>query len=168
MQSRDDQAIALRQEYLSAMRNLASTVTIVTKANPDGPIGMTATAVCSLSADPPAIIICVNNAASLRPALHLGERFAVNLLAKGQADLATCFGGGAARAERFGFGDWNHDGECAPFLENAMGALFCTVADIHEYGSHVIIVGRVDRIRRTEDLSPLLYANGKFVSLSAT
>lgn len=161
----DEATPTIRQQFLLAMRKMASSVTILTKADPAGAIGMTATAVCSLSADPPAVIVCVNQSASLCSVLDLGEQFAINLLAEGQDELAQCFGSASHRGERFSRGGWRHDIADAPFLEDGMGTLFCTVADLHTFGSHAIVVASVDSIRLSDERAPLLYANGSFTSI---
>ena len=96
----------LAQGFRDAMRRLASTVTIVTTTTDEGPSGMTATAVTSLSADPPAILVCVNRSASIHAKLELGRRFCISLLSVDHRDLPSAFGGGIDPDKRFDYGSW--------------------------------------------------------------
>src|SRR3546814_15206357 len=80
------QTCALPIAFRAAMRRLAATVTVISTRADDGiRHGMTATAVTSVSADPPAVLACVNRSAALHAQLHLGPLFCINLLQIGRA-----------------------------------------------------------------------------------
>jgi flavin reductase (DIM6/NTAB) family NADH-FMN oxidoreductase RutF len=158
---------ALRSDFLQAMRRLTSTVTIITKAHEEGALGMTATAVCSLTSDPPAILACINRNASICRWLVPNEAFCVNLLADGHAAVATQFAGKAPVGERFLHGEWRHDEHGLPYLADALCSLFCQVDLATDYGTHTILVGRVLRVRLTSADTPLLYGEGRFRTLTA-
>ena len=155
----------LEELFRSAMRRLASTVTIVTSAGPEGRSGMTATAVTSLTADPPALLVCVNRSASLHASLHMHSPFCINLLNPDHADLSFAFGGRVAPEERFEFGDWADDAGGTPYLLDAQSNLFCTVDAMLDYGTHTIFVGKITSIRLHGDVNPLIYGDGRFLGV---
>src|SRR3954462_7103791 len=87
------EAQQVKAAFRNAMRRLAATVTIVTTADGGRWHGMTATAVTSVSADPPALLVCVTQSASLQEPLMASGRFGVNLLRACHADLCGIFSG---------------------------------------------------------------------------
>ena len=155
--------------FKDAMRRLAATVTIVTTAAENGDsYGMTMTAVTSLSMDPPSLVVCVNRGASMHEVL-VGTRdaeFCVNLLRCGHEPAANAFAGAAEREKRFGTGDWQYNENGTPYLADAQSNLFCTVNAALTYASHSIFVGTVTRVLLDGDVSPLLYADGRYAQLS--
>lgn len=165
-QSGEDLQAELAAGFRAAMRQLAATVTIVTTQE-DGVLhGMTATAVTSLSADPPALLVCVNRQARIHPALHVEQAFCVNILGVAHADLASAFGGQVDPAHRFAHGAWQQDGDGVPFLAHAPALLFCTVDLLMDYGSHTVVVGKVTRTAVDDRVAPLLYGHGAYLSVT--
>src|SRR5271167_2617666 len=81
------------EEFRSAMRRLAGGVSIVSGAGPAGPLGVTATAVTSLTAEPPSVLCCLNRALDLESAVKATGTFAVNMLRADHHDLAKRFAG---------------------------------------------------------------------------
>jgi flavin reductase len=151
--------------FKGAMRRLATTVTIVTTRGPDErPMGMTATAVTSVSAEPPALLICVNRSASIHPSLTMGRRFCVNLLASDHGHLSSAFGGRVAPDERFATGAWQADAD-VPFLADAQSNIFCTVDGLHDYGTHTIVIGKVGSVRLHGEVRPLIFGDGRFLAV---
>lgn len=157
----------LEQDFKSAMRRLAATVSIVSTANQDGWHGMTATAVTSVSMDPPSVLVCVNTTASLHKVLHAGRRFCINLLRASQESYAGTFSSSKIRgAERFADHAWkgSDEPESLPYLVDAQANLFCDIDQMVSYGTHTIFIGRVNAIRIGELVSPLLYADGQYLA----
>ena len=157
----------LASDFKAAMRRLVSTVTIVTNRDPrtGQRSGMTATAVTSLSADPPALLVCVNRSASMHPSLAIGSRFCVNILGEPHEELARSFGGQTEPGFRFEAGQWS--GDEVPFLADAVATVFCQVDQLIDYATHSIVIGRVGAARVNGTHRPLVYGNGKF-ALTAT
>jgi flavin reductase (DIM6/NTAB) family NADH-FMN oxidoreductase RutF len=155
----------LTASFKSAMRRLAATVTIVTGGPEGNRGGFAATAVCSVSADPPALLVCVNRSASLHASLTMGSLFCVNLLHGQHTELSHVFGGKVVPEERFNFGHWEHDAEGIPYLVDAQANLFCTVDALMPYGTHTIVVGKVSQVRLHGEIAPLIYADGKFIAI---
>ena len=153
---------SLAQAFRQAMRQLVSTVHLITANGPAGPVGMTATAAVSLSFEPLSVLVCVNRQASIYPVLQSAQRFCLNVLAAGQAEIADQFGYGEREAERFTVGDWIDFGG-VPALQSAQSSILCACEPLTDYGSHGLIAGRVLDVR-TDARPPLLYGNGGYVS----
>ena len=49
-----------QREFRQAMAHLAAAVNIVTTEGPHGKLGITVTAVCSVTDTPPTVLVCVN------------------------------------------------------------------------------------------------------------
>lgn len=146
--------------FKKAMRRLTSTVTIITTAHRGERFGMVATAVSSVSAEPPSIVIGVNHSASLFEPLIGSGRFAVNMLECADASLIAIFGGQIKGQERFNHGQWI-DADDIPSLASAQATLICTVAKTLTYGSHELIIGTIEHVRVKEAISPLLWQDGQ-------
>jgi flavin reductase len=163
--SPDSPAVALNEVFKRAMRRLAATVTIITTASPAGRCGMTATAVTSVSADPPSVLICVTRSASIRPSLNEGGAFCINVLSEHHHDLSLAFGGKVAPEQRFFLGDWNTLKENGiPYLADAQANLFSCVDRQFDYGTHTIIIGKVTFVRIQGDVRPLIFGDGRYIS----
>jgi flavin reductase len=151
-----------KAEFRQAMRRLTSTVTVITACHEDRRYGMTATAVTSVTADPPSRLICVNRSASLHEPLIRSGRFCVNVLLAEQTDIATAFSGGRPQEARFAEGHWNADDFGVPFLRDAQANIFCDADAMSSYGTHSIIIGKVSDILIHGRITPLLYQDGKY------
>jgi flavin reductase len=150
------------------MRRLASTVCVLT-AGADGRWrGMTVTAVMSLSAEPPTLVVAVNRSASTNGLLQEGAAFAVNLLAEAQEPLASRFAGAAPPETRFDGLDWAEDPWGAPYALGGPASISCLVGRRLEHATHSLIIGDVRQVRLADGLSPLVYANGAFTGLRRT
>jgi flavin reductase (DIM6/NTAB) family NADH-FMN oxidoreductase RutF len=142
-----------------AMRRLAATVTIVSTADDEGYHGLAATAVTSVSTEPPSILTCINRSASPSEVLMQRGRFAVNILHADNAGLVPIFSGKIKGPERFTHGIWDHlDG--VPVLTNAQAVMVCTLAEKLVFGTHTVVIGTVDAVRIREDIDPLVYQDG--------
>lgn len=153
---------ALPDNFKQAMRRLAATVSVVTCADQQQWFGLTATAVTSLCAEPASIIVCINSASSVLPALNRSRRFCVNLLTTGQHDISSNFGGRLQGAERFNHGRWELGEEGVPYLADAQANLFCELDNSIAYGTHLIVIGRVTQVHFAEAVAPLIYQNGTY------
>ena len=158
----DDISPQLRQDFRLAMRRLAATITIVSAKGSEGRHGMVATAVTSLSADPPSLIACVNKSASIHDPIIESAAFCVNLLACGHEHLVPTFSGKEKGESRFSAGDWQTGDMDIPYLAGAQASLFCAVEQSVPYRSHSIFIGVVRAIRLSDALEPLIYQDGGF------
>jgi hypothetical protein len=77
--------------FRDVVGRFASGVTVITTRDGGQDFGMTASAMSSLSLDPPMILICVNRRAASRQAISHARVFGVNILHEDQASLAVHF-----------------------------------------------------------------------------
>lgn len=157
----------LTEVFKAAMRRFAVSVSIITIADAKTRAGMTATAVSSVSLDPPSLLVCVNRKARLHVDMHRGRRFCVNMLTNDQSALSSAFGGRLPADERFKLGTWLVQGIDPPHLSEAQANVFCTVDALFDYGSHTIFIGKVESVRLSGECRPLVYADGRYCSLLA-
>jgi flavin reductase (DIM6/NTAB) family NADH-FMN oxidoreductase RutF len=150
----------LAEAFRAAMRGVASTVFLVTTRDEAGPHGMAASAVISVSMEPPAMLVAVNRSASIGPVLGRTRQFCVNILAEEHDDVVAPFSDSSRRRERFSGEAWAMSEEGLPYLRSAQSALFCTVDAELEYGTHTLFVGRVVRVAAGLGGSPLVWFKG--------
>lgn len=146
------------------MRHVGSTVTIITTDN-GKPSGMVATAMMSLSLEPPALAIGINHSASICGPLLERQAFCVNILSRHDDDISRRFTRLSGTA-RFSAGHWCTDDSGIfrniPFLATAQAALFCTVQQSMDSGTHCLIVGSILRAIDNSVDDPLLYCDGGY------
>ena len=153
--------------FRAAMRQLASGICLVTQNVNGDRTGMTATAVASLSLDPPTLIVCVNRGASIYPGLRPGAAFGVSVLGADHRELADRFAGrtGENGGERFREGRWRVAPNGAPLLADALAALACEVEEIVERNTHAIVIGLVKHAAAASGGGALLYWRGVYDQL---
>lgn len=155
----------LGDAFRRAMRNVASAVYLITADGPEGRVGMTATAACSLSFDPFSVLICVNRSASMFRTLEATNRFVLNILSAEDAAIAAAFGSPAGRDDRFGQGDW-YQLAGLPALRSSLASIACDIAGNTDFGTHRIFIGQVAQVDNREGLAELLYCQGAFRALA--
>jgi flavin reductase len=154
-------------EFKLGMRNLAGAVSIITSAAEGRPYGMTATAVCSASAEPPTVLICVNQHTNTYKAIADAGLFCVNVLRHEDQDLSTTFSGGQKGEGRFRPEQWHKLATGAPVLESALVAFDCRVVNRLPHGTHTIFLGAVEKLQIGRKGKPLLYSDGQYAKLSS-
>ena len=155
-------------EFRTAMRRLAAGVSIISAPSPKGPLGITATAVTSLTAEPPSLLCCVNKNLVVGEAIKSMGRYAVNVLSQEHCTLARRFAGmdGAERLERFDLGVWETMVTGAPLLSGAVANFDCEIEQMVTAATHTIFIGQVIAVTSRENGRPLLYGDGKFTGLA--
>jgi flavin reductase (DIM6/NTAB) family NADH-FMN oxidoreductase RutF len=156
------------KDYRDGMRLLVSGVSVLTTRDGAARGGLTATAVCSLSAHPPRLLACVNRTGRSYPMFTASRILCVNVLAGGHAAVAERFAlsGGAAGDDKFAIGDWSNLSTGAPALDGALAAFDCRVAEIVESETHGILIGDVVDIRTCRSGAALVYVEGGFAVLA--
>lgn len=150
-------------QFRAAMRRLAASVAIVVAKGDEGPVGMAATSITSLTIDPPAILVCVNRATHLHALLVPSAPLSVNLLSQHQQEVSAAFGGGVPGKQRFQVGNWI-DGEYGlPVLEGAQANLQCLIDTMLAYGTHSIAIARVLNATVSGPVDPLIYQDGRYL-----
>jgi len=155
----------LLQSFRSAMRHVAATVYAVTTGHGGGRYGILATAVSSLSFDPPSLLVCVNRSASLHAPLASAGIFCVNVLGLGNRDVAEHFASCPAE-ERFAVGEWE-EAHGVPLLATAQSSFVCRRRHCHEYGTHTIFIGELIVAKHRADAAPLTYYDRRYIDISA-
>jgi flavin reductase len=140
----DHQSMDVDAQFRKAMRRFAGTVTAITTVSEDGPVGLIATAVCSLSATPPSVVVCVNRSASAHDSILKSGVFGVNLLHPTQDEVVRRFSKERG-AVRFQETPWNFSSG-VPLLDGAEAAIHCRLDKIYDGFSHSIMVGIVEQI----------------------
>jgi flavin reductase (NADH) len=147
-----------RQSFFEVMASFPSGVAIVTTVAPDGaPRGLTTTAVSSVSAHPPTILVCVDLGSRTLAALRARRNFVVNFMGEGSSQLCLLF---ASKADdKFDRVSWRPTSLGLPLLhEDVLAWAECSTVHDLEVGDHVILVARVDDGGVAPDLdSPLMY-----------
>lgn len=149
-------------DFRKAMRRLASAVTVVSTAHDGHRHGMTATAVTSVSSNPPSLLACINRSASLHAPLIASGHFCVNILHGTQSEIADAFGGKRAGNDRFAAGRWATHDNGLPYLWDAQASIFCVSDLVTSYGTHSIVVGKISEIIVGGHVAPLLYQDGRY------
>ncbi|MFD9123909.1 flavin reductase family protein [Kitasatospora sp. NPDC059571] len=130
-------------EFRAAMASLAAPVTVVTCYDEEGVArGLTASAVASLSLDPPLFLVCLDRRSSTHDVLVSAPSFAVHLLGPGNEELALRFAGPAEAR----FAGRPVTGDAAPLLPEAPLTLVCARYGVRDGGDHSILIGRVTGI----------------------
>lgn len=170
----DDEGAAyeeqVTQHFLTAMSALAATVCVVAASTPTGErYGITATAVCSLSTEPPQLVACVNRSSSIAKALSGTGWFSVNILSGTQEDVAATFAGRTGRrgSDRFDDEQWSMHVTGTPTLHGAAASCVCHVSNSIHQASHLVLIGRVlDVLLPQGELpAPLMYHMRRFTTV---
>lgn len=150
-------------DFKRAMRALPAQVAVISSRSDKVRIAMTATAVTSMSAEPPQILICVHKLARPTAIMRAAGAFAVNLLTARQMQIANqCARPALEPEQRFDLGDWTestHLGQ--PLLDGAMVNLECELTSQSEQGTHYVFVGLIRSIRFAAG-EPLLYHDASY------
>ncbi len=150
--------------FKAGMRRLAGGVTLVTTLWNGERGGLTATAVCSVSAEPPQLLACINKTASAHDLIAQSGIFCINLLGTQHIELAGRFSGqhGVEGDERFRQGEWCQLSTGAPVLPDALASFDCRTARQIEASSHTIFIGHIVDIAVSPG-KPLIHADGGFL-----
>ena len=151
--------------FRATLGRFATGVTVITAVDPDGrDHGMTVSAFCSLSLDPPLVLVCVDHKAGMHDVLAEGTPFAVNVLAAGQEALSRRFATGD-QGDRFAGVGYHRAAGGPALLDGVLAWLDCRVAARHPGGDHTIVVGAVHEAGTHDPARPLLYYRSGYASL---
>lgn len=157
------------RDYKKAMRHLGGAACVITVTHQGQKTGLTATSVTSVAAEPPELLVCVNQDTSAWPLIDKSGYFGVNVLSTAQQHVALQFAGvgGFKGAERYNNASWSqHNGIW--LLDDAPAAFACEVSEVIIRHSHALILGRVEYVQFAgQAIEPLLYWQGQFGTFSA-
>ncbi|HET7035814.1 MAG TPA: flavin reductase family protein [Thermomicrobiaceae bacterium] len=154
-------------EFRDVMARFPSGVTVVTTASPDGYHGVTVSAFCSLSLEPPLVLVCIDKAIQSHDLITNASAFVVNLLARDQSFLAEQFAGRTPLADP-SFSRLPHRlGELgAPVLDGTVGHVECERWAAYDGGDHTIVVGQAHGLALGPASDPLVYFERGFTDLA--
>ncbi len=151
-------------DFRRAMGCFATGVTVVTTRQQDGtPCGLTASAVSSVSLEPPLVLVCVDKKSESYPHFGPAGVFAVNVLDEDQQAISSRFAASGGNKFAGLAYSWGETG--APILERRLAVLECRIVHTYEGGDHVIYVGAVERAEGGTG-RPLLYFCGGYGALA--
>jgi flavin reductase (DIM6/NTAB) family NADH-FMN oxidoreductase RutF len=123
---------------------------------------MTVSAFCSVSLEPPLVLICIEKDASVYKALTTAPGFAVNILSAKQEQIARRFA--IVDINRFDGVGFTRSGNGYAILDDVVGVIECRRTTLYDGGDHTIILGEVEATR-VESGAPLLYYRGGYAQL---
>lgn len=150
--------------FRSVFAQLPSGVTVLTTVGPDGPTGMTASSVTSLSLDPLLVLACASTASATLAAISRRGAFGVNVLDEHGQALAAAFARRCHPGEKFA-GVRYGVRHGVPVLDDALAWVTCDVTATHPGGDHTILVGAVTGMHRA-DGEPLVWHDGRYRALT--
>jgi flavin reductase (DIM6/NTAB) family NADH-FMN oxidoreductase RutF len=158
-------------EFKLGMRSLAGAVNIITCRHDGRLYGMTATAVCSATAEPPTVLACINRSTTTHEAVSRAEIFCVSVLRPEDRELSALFSGshgsGLRGEARFRQEQWQTLSTGAPVLKNALVAFDCRVVNRMAHGTHTVFLGEVQQLLIGRKGKALLYADGQYAKLAS-
>jgi len=150
------------QELRRLLRRVPAAVAVVTVDADGQRLGLTVTALVSLSLDPPLVGVAVGRSAALHELLREAGGFAVSLLSSGQDAVAQHFARGVPPIALW-TGIETREGPRGPLLEGALGWLECSLESEAPAGDHTLFVGRVESVAGGEPgLAALLRVGGGY------
>lgn len=157
---------ASRELFIEGMRNVASSVAVVTTTGESGRHGATVNAFSSVSADPPQLLVCLRTESRIAGAVRANQTFCLNVLSAGHSYVADRFSGrhDASLEDRFDGIDYHQSGADWVVLKDA-NAFGCRISDLLVSGTHTIFLGHVIAVQ-SSDAPPLTYLQGKYRQLS--
>jgi flavin reductase (DIM6/NTAB) family NADH-FMN oxidoreductase RutF len=157
----DDDARPEADRCRHLFRRLVGGVAIVSAQGAEGPVGMTASTVTSVSLSPPLLLACLTTSSGTLAAIRRSRSFAVQLLGTHQRSLAEDFA--SRTGPRFAVHD-HFVVSGVPLLRGTLGWAVCTLTDARRYGDHVVVVGQV-LSTDTQDGQPLVWHAQNFTRL---
>lgn len=154
--------------YRNGMAMLAGAVNVITTDGPRGKAGFTATAVCTVTDQPPTLLVCMNRSSYAHPFFVNNGVLCVNLLSAGQQDLSGVFANREISMEaRFASTECSVLETGSPVFADALVSFDCRIAQIEEIGSHTIFFCEVVEMQQSEPKPGLVYFNRSYHHLGA-
>ncbi|WP_018239774.1 flavin reductase family protein [Ensifer sp. BR816] len=153
--------------YRDTMSRLSHHVQLITAADGAERRGVTITAACSVSDDPPTILACLNAANPRNDIFSRSGGFALNVLGGHHLALAHAFSGRDQldMERRFALGRWTQLTTGAPILVDATAAFDCRLIEVKIMATHAILFGEVVDVRIGEKAAPLVYVDRGYRTL---
>lgn len=149
--------------FRSTLGRFATGVTVLTARDASGrDHGMTVSAFCSVSLEPPRVLCCVERSADMCPVIEAASHFAVNVLTTAQESISRRFA--EERDDRFDGLGYTRGITGLVLLEDALASIECAVTARYDGGDHLIVLGDVIA-GAAADGRPLLYYRGGYAQM---
>lgn len=145
-------------------RQFVTGVTVVTTVDGDTPRGLAVNAFCSVSLEPPLVLVCVQATSATYPTLFRARHCAVNILAADQLPVLEVFA--AKGTDKFATIDWYPGIHGSPIIDGSAASIEVEIGERLRAASHTVFIGRVVDAR-TRQTDPLIYRSGQFFAPSA-
>ena len=144
--------------FKELMKRFASGVTLITFENEGKYSGLTVSSFCSLSMNPPLILICIDKKIPSHKSLKNGASFGVNICTSEQGKLAWDFANSNIDKNELILSQ-NHriTDNKVPLLNDCLASMECTIKEAYEGGDHTIFVGQIENGDFDEKSDPLIY-----------
>jgi flavin reductase (DIM6/NTAB) family NADH-FMN oxidoreductase RutF len=150
------------ETFREALAGVCTPVSVVTSHRDSRPHGTTVSAFCSLSLEPPMVLVSLARSSDLLAIVTESRVFGINVLNHGQQDLAVNFA--RKGADKFDGVEWELD-RGVPRLLGAATWLVCKLEQLHDGGDHLIAVGLVEHAESGPG-NPLLYRRREFGTMT--
>lgn len=152
-----------RDEFRAALGRFASGVTVVTTKDRTGRLhGITVSAFCSVSLEPPLILVCIDKRTGSHYAFEETDTFVVNVLREDQQHYSDQFA--SHLPDKFHGIEYLENADGLPMLKDALVNMQCRLVNSHDNGDHTIFVGEILKSHAT-DGKPLVYFHGNYRKL---
>lgn len=153
-----------RTQFRDAMARVCAPVNVITTKGAAGRGGFTATAMCSVTDEPPTLLVCMNSRSAQTSLFIENRRFCVNVLTQEHRTLAASFAGREADMEtRYAEAQWSDLPSGNQALTDAIVSFDCRLTEARLVGTHNILIGEVVDIRCRPDGHALLYFDRNYV-----
>jgi flavin reductase (DIM6/NTAB) family NADH-FMN oxidoreductase RutF len=154
-----------QSRFRQALSQFATGITVVTTRDAVGvPLGLTVNAFCSVSLDPPLVLVSIDNRSEATAGLLASGVFGISILAEDQEDWSRRFAAGGP--EKFAGVDLLAGLSGVPLIPGALAHVECRVASVYPGGDHTLYLGEVMDLNVAEG-RPLLYHNRGYRRLDA-
>jgi 3-hydroxy-9,10-secoandrosta-1,3,5(10)-triene-9,17-dione monooxygenase reductase component len=155
------------RDFRDVLGRFASGVTVITTDGIAGPYALTANAFSSLSLDPPLVLVCVAKSGRAIERLRANGVFVVNILGGDQVALSQYFASRDRARDGSMLADVAHrtGTSMAAILDGVLGYVDCRLTAAHDAGDHIILVGEVLDLGKSDAERPLVFYQGKYREL---
>jgi len=152
-----------KEMYREAMAGLGAAVNVVTSEGRAGLAGCTVSAVCSVTDEPPTLLVCINRASKNNAVIRENGNLCVNVLAGDQRHIAMQFASKSVSMDaRFATASWQRLATGAPALVDGVAALDCEIISMNEVGTHTVFYCEIQAIRSSGGREGLIYFGRDF------
>ncbi len=158
-----------QQQFRDAMARLGAAVNVITSDGPGGRAGLTASAVCSVSDDPPTLLVCVNRNSDQNATIKKNGVLCVNVLTASQQEVSNIFAGATkcSTEDRYLSGEWSVLETGSPVLAGAAVSFDCVVDEVLEKGTHSVFFAHIQAVHVGDDSPALMWWSRKYHPLGS-